>query len=212
MVCGEAMILIGIAGGTCSGKTTLANELASVLGGECIVIPLDNYYCAFDEPQEVRAERNHDLPEAFEWKLLLDHIDRLRAGETVPMPLYSYKEHNRTDRIIELNPKEVMILEGIYALYRTELFEKLHLTVFLDSTVEERRERRLQRDLMERSADPGYTLRKFDQLVEPAYSRFVEPTKNAADIVASNLEWAKVEILKALSNPTVAKSGWRRAD
>lgn len=193
------MKLIGIAGGTCSGKTTLATALASALGDACAVMPLDNYYNVFDEPPEVRAERNHDLPEAFDWPLLLDHFSRLAAGESVPMPVYCYKEHNRTERIVELRPADVIILEGIFALYRTELLENMHLAVFLDSTPEERRDRRLRRDIVERSSEPDYTLRKFNRLVEPAYRRFVEPTKKVADIVTSDLKAAEREILEVLT-------------
>jgi len=180
------LLLIAVAGGTCSGKTTLAHALARKLGGGSVVIPLDNYYLASDLPLEQRAELNHDLPSAFDWPLLRSHLRSLSKGQAVEMPVYDYEIHNRTAETVKIDPPRTAVFEGLYALYDAEIREMTSLAIFLDSQAKERRERRLARDLEERgTSSREYTARKFDLLAEPAYREHVEPTRRWADIIAA---------------------------
>ena len=194
------MKLVCIAGGTCSGKTTLALRLAEALGGRCALMPLDNYYRAHDLPFAERAAINHDLPEAFDWPLLREHLRALLTGESVEMPVYDFASHNRTERSVRLDPTDILLLEGLYALRDEEVLAAAFMKVFLDSTREQRRERRLSRDLAERGSNPAYAARKFDGLAEPAHRRYVEPGRARADFVASNVEEGFHYLISALAD------------
>ena len=193
------MILVCIAGGTCSGKTTLARRLAGALGERCALMPLDRYYLASELPFADRAALNHDLPSAFEWPLLRAHLGALLAGESVEMPVYDYPAHNRTSKTLTLDPPEILVIEGLYALHDEEVLRAASHTVFLDSSREERRERRLNRDLAERGSNPQYAARKFDDLAEPAYRRYVEPSMARADFVAHGVEEAYRYLISRLT-------------
>ena len=197
------MLLIAVAGGTCSGKTTLAHALAGKLGDGSVVIPLDNYYLASDLPLEQRAELKHDLPSAFDWPLVRCHLRSLSASEAIEMPVYNYEIHNRTAETVRIDPPRTAVFEGLYALYDEEIRGMTSLAIFLDSRAKERRERRLARDLEERGTSREYTARKFDLLAEPAYREHVEPTRRWADIVASDpsdAERRALAFLRTLEN------------
>ena len=193
------MKLIGIGGGTCSGKSTLARLLLQRFGADCSLVPMDNYYLASRGSLEERAALNHDLPSAFDWPLLRAHIRALGGGEAVEMPLYDFVLHNRTSRTQMVEPREVVVLEGLFALYDREIRNAMSLRIFLDSTTEQRRRRRLHRDLEERGGESAYTERKFDSMVEPAYCLHVEPTRRWADLVSDNLDTAEAAVVDRLT-------------
>ena len=195
------MYLIGIGGGTCSGKSTLARRLRRRLGADCSLVPMDNYYLArrVGEGLEERAALNHDLPGAFDWPLLRAHLRALGGGGAVEMPLYDFALHNRTSRTETVGPREAVVLEGLFALHDREIRAAISLGLFLDSTAEQRRLRRLRRDLAERGAGRAYTERKFDSMVEPAYRRHVEPTRRWADLVSDNLDEAEAAVADRLA-------------
>jgi uridine kinase len=183
------MILIAIAGGSCSGKTTLAHLIAHALHGRgltCAVIPLDNYYKLSDLPLEQRMRINHDLPEAFDWPLFRAHLENLANGKTIEMPLYDYTIHNRTERTRRIEPPDAVAIEGLYTLHDEGVRASADLRVFLDCPFEERRERRLRRDIAERGRERAFTEFMFDNVAEPAFQERVEPTRRFADLTASD--------------------------
>lgn len=206
------MELIGIAGGTCSGKSTLARRLKARLADRCDVIPLDNYYRASDLSEAERAALDHDLPSAFDWNLLFDHLTRLRESVPVEMPLYDFELHNRIMDTARVDPRDAIILEGLYAFYDSRIKPLVSIKVYLESTVEERRRRRLRRDLAERHAVRSYIEQKFDSLVEPAYRRYVEPAKYEADLVTYNLAEAFDFVLKYFNSRVRLDDGSTNAD
>jgi uridine kinase len=182
------LIVIAIAGGSCSGKTTLARLIADEVhcrGLTCAVIPLDNYYKLSDFPFERRMRINHDLPEAFDWPLFRAHLKNLSAGKTIEMPLYDYAIHNRTGRTRRIDPPDAAIIEGLYTLHDAAVRAAADLKVFLDCPFEERRERRLRRDIAERGRGRAFTEFMFDNVAEPAFSSRVEPTRGFADLATS---------------------------
>ncbi len=195
------MYLIGIGGGTCSGKSTLARRLRRRLGAGCSLVPMDNYYLArrVGESLEERAALNHDLPGAFDWSLLRAHLRALGEGEAVEMPLYDFALHNRTSLTKTVEPREVVVLEGLFALHDREIRAAISPGIFLDSTTEQRRLRRLYRDQAERGAERAYSERKFDSMVEPAYHLHVEPTRRWADLVSDNLDEAEAAVADRLA-------------
>ncbi len=197
------MILIAIAGGSCSGKTTLAGlieELALERSLSCAVIPLDNYYKCSDLPFEERMKINHDLPEAFDWPLCHDHLTRLAAGQPIEMPLYDYTIHNRTDKTIRIDPPRVTLMEGLYTLHDESIRSICDLKIFLDCPLEERRRRRLARDIAERGRTREFTEFMFDNVAEPAFINLVQPTSRWADIVACDAQLVANDIAALFEN------------
>jgi uridine kinase len=177
--------LIGVAGGSNSGKTTIAERLADVIGTEELsLIRLDSYYITMrDEPIEVRAAVNYDHPDAFDWDLLYRHLQRLTAGESVRVPVYDYTIYDRTDEFELVVPGKVVIVEGILVLWEPRLRGMLDLKVFVDTPADLRVIRRLQRDVAERGRTQESILDQYLTTVRPSHEQFIEPSKRYADVI-----------------------------
>jgi uridine kinase len=177
--------LIGVAGGTCSGKTTVSEKLAELAGGEHLaLIKLDSYYVARShEPLEVRARANYDHPDAFDWQLLNDHLAALTAGASVPVPVYDYTHHDRSGDVRIVRPASIVVVEGILVLWEPQLRERFDLKVYIDTDADIRLIRRLQRDVVSRGRTPDSIIEQYLTTVRPAHDQFIEPSKRYADVI-----------------------------
>lgn len=177
--------IVGIAGGTCSGKTSVANRAAEIVGrDQVIIIAQDNYYRDLNEvsPEE-RSRFNFDRPEAFDHELLLHHLRELRDGNAVDVPTYDYVNHTRGEDVIHLEPAPLIILEGILVLYQREIRKALDFHVFVDEEADVRLARRITRDEVERGRSAQGVLLQYMETVRPAHRQFIEPSKVYADII-----------------------------
>jgi uridine kinase len=197
----ERPYLIGVAGGSNSGKTTIAERLAEVIGTEELsLIRLDSYYITMrDEPIEVRTAVNFDHPDAFDWDLLYRHLQRLTAGESVEVPIYDYTIYDRTDEYELVVPGKVVIVEGILVLWEPRLRGMLDLKVFVDTPADLRVIRRLQRDVAERGRTQESILEQYLTTVRPSHEQFIEPSKRYADVIVpeGGLNRPALEVLLA---------------
>ena len=178
-------ILIGIAGGTGSGKTTLANELINSFGqDEVSILRHDNYYKRHDDMcYEERSKLNYDHPDAFDTELLCEQIRELKAGRSIQMPVYDYSVHNRSEETIEVRPAPVIVLEGILIFAETSLCELMDIKVFVDTDADVRILRRIVRDVKERGRSLDSVISQYLTTVKPMHEQFVEPSKRRADII-----------------------------
>lgn len=178
-------ILIGIAGGSGSGKTTLANTLISYFGkNEVSLLRHDNYYKRLDNiPFEERVKVNYDHPDAFDTDLLCGHIMDLKAGKAIDMPVYDYSIHNRSDKIIRVQPNPVIILEGILILAEPRLVDLMDFKIYVDTDADERILRRIIRDVKERGRSLDSVITQYRETVKPMHDQFVEPSKRKANII-----------------------------
>lgn len=180
---GEIMI-IGVAGGTGSGKTTLAENIASAFGDKVAVITHDSYYCAQnDKTYEERCKQNYDHPDAFETDLLCEHLDALARGEAVDIPVYDYTVHNRSDKTYRVEPRAVIVLEGILIFSDKRLRDRMSLKIFVDTDADERILRRILRDTKERGRSLDSVVDQYLSTVKPMHDAFVEPYKRFADVI-----------------------------
>jgi uridine kinase len=181
----ERPYLIGVAGGSNSGKTTIAQRLAEVIASEGLtLIRLDSYYVSMhDEPIEVRAAFNYDHPDAFDWDLLAIHLERLTAGESVEVPIYDYTIYDRTDAVELVVPGKVIVVEGILVLWEPRLRAMFDLKVFVDTPADLRIIRRLRRDVAERGRTQESILEQYLTTVRPSHEQFIEPSKRYADVI-----------------------------
>jgi uridine kinase len=177
--------LIGVAGGSNSGKTTISERLAELMGREHLgLIKLDSYYVERShEPMEMRAAANYDHPDAFDWDLLNDHIAALSAGATVDVPVYDYTIHDRSDRCQPVEPSRVVVVEGILVLWEPRLRERFDLKIFVDTPADLRVIRRLKRDVAERGRTPESIIDQYLATVRPSHELFIEPSKRFADVI-----------------------------
>lgn len=179
------MLIIGIAGGTGSGKTTVVNKIIKSLPqGEVAVIPQDSYYKDSSHiPPEERSKINFDEPDAIEWDLLVDHLRALRRGETIQIPTYSYLTCTRQEETVELSPRDVVIVEGILVLNDPILREMMDVKVFVDADPDDRLIRVIARDCVERGRTPMMVINRYQEVVKPMHNRYIEPSKVFADII-----------------------------
>jgi len=177
--------LIGVAGGTSSGKSTVSERLASMVGDEHLaLIKLDSYYADhIGDTFEERAAANYDHPDAFDWQLLNDHLAALAAGATVPVPVYDFPTFCRTDQVRMVGPARIIVVEGILVLYEPTLRERFDLRVYIDTDADLRFIRRLQRDVVERGRTVESIVHQYLTTVRPAHEQFVEPSKRHADVI-----------------------------
>lgn len=182
------MLIIGIAGGTGSGKTTVVRKIVEALPeGSVAVIPQDSYYNdQSDLPLEVRKQTNFDHPSAFEWPLLAHQIEELKNGHAIEQPTYSYITCTRLKETVHVEPKEVIIVEGIMTLYDKELREQMDLKIFVDAGADERLLRVIVRDMAERGHPLDMLINKYRNVLKPMHDEFIEPTKQYADIIIPN--------------------------
>lgn len=179
------MLIVGIAGGTGSGKTTVVKKLIKVFSGdEVIVIPQDSYYkdnrhISLEERQKI----NFDHPESVEFSLLIEHLKLLRNGQSVEMPIYSYITCLREKETIKVNPANVVLVEGILILADPGLRDMLDIKVFVDADADDRLGRVIQRDIVERGRSVLKVLERYHATVKPSHLQFIEPSKRYADII-----------------------------
>ncbi|MFM7537479.1 MAG: uridine kinase [Acidimicrobiales bacterium] len=177
--------VIGVAGGTGSGKSTVAERLRAVVGREALaLVQLDSYYCAQPAvPFEQRAQANYDHPSSFDWPLLLAHVRDLLAGRGVDEPDYDFTRHDRSAATRRVEPAQIVVVEGIFALYEPDLLGCYDLKVFVDADADVRFIRRLRRDLVERGRTVDSVIAQYLETVRPMHLQFVEPTKRHADVI-----------------------------
>ena len=179
------MKIIGIAGGTGSGKTTVVKKIVEALPPHFVaVVPLDSYYNDTSHmTEEQRRAINFDHPDAFDWQLLVKHVELLRNGEAVEQPTYSYLKCNREKETVHVEPKPVIIIEGIMALLNKQLREMMDLKIFVDTDSDERLIRNIQRDCVERGRTVEMVIDRYHKVLKPMHEQFIEPTKKFADLI-----------------------------
>lgn len=201
------MLIIGIAGGTGSGKTTVVQQIINELPEtEVGVISQDSYYrenhnLSFEE----RALINFDHPRAIDFELLVNHLTALKKGETIEQPVYSFVTHNRTDDSIITHPRKVMIVEGILILANPELREMFDVKIFVHADSDERLIRRLKRDIAERGRDMEEVLIRYQTTLKPMHQQFIEPTKAYAHIIIPNDKYntVAIDVVRAVINQRI---------
>lgn len=179
------MTIIGIAGGTGSGKTTVVKKIVQALPPHYVaVVPLDSYYNdTSDMTDEERRHINFDHPDAFDWKLLVKQIHQLRNGEAIEQPTYSYILSNRLPETVHVEPKPVIIIEGIMTLINKKLRDLMDLKIFVDTDSDERLIRNIQRDTVERGRTVEQVVERYLDVLKPMHEQFIEPTKRYADLI-----------------------------
>ena len=177
--------MIGVAGGSSSGKTTISERLVELTGEHHLSrIELDSYYLdRSHEPLEERARANYDHPDAFDWPLLNDHIASLANGASVQVPIYDYNAHNRSGQTRTVAANKIVVVDGILVLWERALRERFDLKIFVDTAADIRLIRRLQRDVAERGRTPDSVIEQYLSTVRPAQERFIEPSKRYADVI-----------------------------
>ncbi|WP_026891385.1 uridine kinase [Lacrimispora aerotolerans] len=180
-------VIIGIAGGTGSGKSTFTNRLKEAFSDNIAVLYHDNYYRKQDGvPFEERKKMNYDHPEAFETELLLNQLTMLRAGKAVECPIYDYSMHNRSDEVVRVEPKKVILVEGILVFADERLRNMFDIKIFVEADADERILRRVIRDVKERGRDIEGVVEQYLTTVKPMHYLYVEPTKPLADVIINS--------------------------
>lgn len=198
------MLIIGIAGGTGSGKTTVVNQIINELPpNEVGVISQDSYYKETGHlSYEERTQINFDHPKAIDFDLLVAHLKELKCGNAVHQPVYSFIEHNRTDETILTEPKHVMIVEGILILTHPDIRDMFDIKIYVHADSDERLIRRLKRDISERGRDLEEVLSRYQNTLKPMHQQFIEPTKEYADIIipTNRYNTVAVNIVRSIIN------------
>ncbi len=202
------MLIIGIAGGTGSGKTTVVHQIMNELPlTEVGIISQDSYYrdnssLSFED----RSKINFDHPRAIDFELLAQHLKELREGKTIEQPVYSFVTHNRTDDTIVTHPRKVMIVEGILILADPKLRDMFDIKIFVHADSDERLIRRLKRDIAERGRDMDEVLNRYQTTLKPMHQQFIEPTKTHADIIIPNDKYntVAIDVVRAVINQRIA--------
>jgi len=204
------MLVIGIAGGTGSGKTTVVNNILQQLNAEGVnVLSQDNYY--HDNHHLSLQERealNYDHPKSIDFELLTKQVKSLKKGESIEQPLYSFVTHSRTGDYVTVEPKNVLIVEGILVLTNQELLKEFDLKVFVHADSDERLIRRIRRDTQERGRDLHEVLHRYQTTLKPMHQEFIEPSKNEADLIVPNMRKNSVAIdfLSTVINNSLKKA------
>ncbi len=182
------MLILGIAGGTGSGKTTVVNQILNELPDEEVtVISQDSYYSATDNlSYKERTKINFDHPRAIDFNLLVKHLGILKTGKPINQPVYSFATHNRTKDTVKTHPSKVLIVEGILIFTNKELRDLLDIKVFVHADSDERLIRRMRRDIQERGRDMDEVLQRYQETLKPMHEQFIEPSKMYADIIIPN--------------------------
>jgi uridine kinase len=190
------MLILGIAGGTGSGKTTVVQQIMNELpDAEVGIISQDSYYKETNHlSYEERTKINFDHPRAIDFELLVQHLKELKKGNNIEQPVYSFVKHNRTDDTILTHPRKVMIVEGILILTNPELRDLFDIKIFVHADSDERLIRRLKRDIAERGRDMNEVLNRYQTTLKPMHEQFIEPTKSYADIIIPNDRFNTVAI------------------
>lgn len=178
------IMIIGIAGGTGSGKTTLTEQIRKRFGDDVTVIYHDNYYrLQVGKTYDERSQVNYDHPDAFETSLMIEHLRGLKAGKSIECPLYDYTQHNRSDRVEVIHPSKVIIVEGILIFAEKELRDMMDIKIFVDTDADVRILRRIQRDVEQRARTLQSVIHQYLTTVKPMHEQYVEPSKRFADLI-----------------------------
>lgn len=179
------MLIIGIAGGTGSGKTTVVNKIISSFPtGEVAVIPQDSYYKDLSHiPPEERSKINFDEPNAIEWPLLVEHLNRLKDGQSIEMPTYSYLTCTRQKETVHVDPCDVVIVEGILVLTDPSIRQMMDVKCFVDADPDDRLIRVIARDCIERGRTPQMVIDRYQDVLKPMHCLYIEPSKRFADLI-----------------------------
>jgi uridine kinase len=176
--------IVGVAGGTASGKTTIVRKIKENFGDDIVVINHDSYYKAHNDlSYEDRSKLNYDHPDSFDTQMMIEDVKKLKNNEEVDIPVYDFSVHNRADATVHIVPKNVIILEGILVLENKELRDLMDIKVFVDTDADERLMRRIRRDMAERARSIESILNQYADTVKPMHEQFVEPSKKYADII-----------------------------
>jgi len=198
------MLIIGIAGGTGCGKTTVVKQIMNELPeGEVGVISQDSYYKdTSNMSYEERVKINFDHPKSIDFKLLRKHLTDLKAGKSIEQPEYSFVEHNRTNKTITTHPKRVMIVEGILILSKKKIRDMFDIKIFVHADSDERLIRRVKRDITERGRDIDEVLTRYQNTLKPMHQQFIEPMKEYADLIIPNNKYntVAVDIVRTIIN------------
>ncbi|WP_422080724.1 uridine kinase [Ulvibacterium sp.] len=198
------MLIIGIAGGTGCGKTTVVNQIVDELPpGEVGIITQDSYYRDLSHLDiEERKKTNFDHPQSIDFALLEEHLKLLNSGHSIEQPVYSFMECNRTSETVTIDPSEVLIVEGILILTNASIREMFDIKIFVHADSDERLIRRLKRDVNERGWDMNETLTNYQTTIKPMHDQFIEPTKEYADIIIPNNNYntVAVDIVRTIIN------------
>lgn len=204
------MLIIGIAGGTGCGKTTVVNQIINELSdGEVGVISQDSYYNDLSHlTLEKRRETNFDHPNSIDFSLLASHLKQLKEGQTIEQPVYSFLECNREKKTITTVPTKVLIVEGILILTHAEIRDMCDIKIFVHADSDERLIRRLKRDVNERGWNLDETLEKYQTILKPMHEQFIEPTKEFADIIIPNNKYntVAVDIVRTIVNEKLGQN------
>lgn len=177
--------VIGVAGGSGSGKSTVTQQVLAAFGADVVsVVMQDDYYC--DQTHlapDVRRKANYDHPNAFDWPLLIQQVQALRNGEAIEMPEYDFTIDNRSTKTIHVKPAPVIVIEGLFALFDPNLRKQMSLKIFVDTASDVRFIRRLQRDISERGRSMDSVIGQYMETVRPMYKQFIEPTRRHADVI-----------------------------
>lgn len=203
------MLILGIAGGTGSGKTTVVKQILNELPeAEVTVISQDSYYNRNDHmTYQERCGINFDHPNAIDFDLLIEHITQLKKGNVIEQPIYSFVTHNRVQDTLKTHPKKVIIVEGILIMTKKELRDLLDIKVFVHADSDERLIRRLKRDIQERGRDINEVLERYQSTLKPMHEEFIEPTKSYADLIIPNDTYNNVaiDIVRTVINERLEK-------
>ena len=176
--------VLGVAGGSASGKTTIINKIKDYFGNDIAVLSHDSYYKAHDEmPFEERCKLNYDHPDSFESERMAEDVRKLIKGHAIEMPVYDYCDHNRSKETVTIEPKPVIIIEGILVLENRELRDLMDVKIYVDTDADERLMRRMQRDMVERGRSIESIIKQYSETVKPMHEEFVEPSKKYADVI-----------------------------
>ncbi|NOU16389.1 MAG: uridine kinase [Bacteroidales bacterium] len=205
------MLVVGIAGGTGSGKTTVVNRIVNLLPpGEVVVIPQDSYYYDSSHlPIEERQEINFDHPSSIEFELLNEHVKQLKNGYPIDQPIYSYLTCTRAKETLPIIPRHVIIIEGILVLTNPDLRDLMDVKVFVDADADDRLSRVVCRDIIERGRSVNKVLERYEKTVKPMHLQFIEPTKRYADIIVpqGGNNSVAINILASLIEKTLRSHG-----
>ena len=216
-------MILGISGGTGSGKTTVAQTIIRSVGASNVVyLPQDSYYRNLgDMPIDLRHKVNFDHPDAFDTALLVNHLEALRAGECIEQPIYDYRTHSRKIEVVHVEPRPVIIIEGLLVLVNPQLRRLMDLKIFVDADADIRFIRRLDRDVHERGRSVESIISQYMTTVRPMHLQFVEPSKRYADViipgggfneVGIDLVTGKIRSILARSTETAAAPDTRQAE
>jgi len=203
------MLIIGIAGGTGSGKTTVVNQILNEITPDVVcVISQDSYYNATDDlTYEQRTKINFDHPASIDFELLVKHLKLIKKGKVIEQPIYSFVSHNRVKDTLKTHPRKVVIVEGILIFNNRELRNMFDIKIYVHADADERLIRRMRRDIKERGRDMEEVLNRYQNTLKPMHQQFIEPTKNYADIIIPNDKYntVAVDIVRTVINEKLLK-------